>query len=341
MGNGGNYGSSTLADAVKFEPESGFVEADDTDYLLGLLYAINSASNTPLVGALHEVGEYFDATDGSHPVLGASPYDTEANGGHCQMSFAIAMTDGYWNVNISDAGNADGAGGCPGGEICSGVAPWSDSYSNTLADVAMKFYKKDLSTTLPNEVAEDQCDKAQWQHMVTYTVSFGVAGGIDPDVFGACPSVGTAIAWPNPGDAEDSDKIDDLYHAAINGRGAFFSAQDPGELVDALVSILQSIQAKAASGASVTANGENLTETTRIYQARFSTSDWSGDLLSLAIDPETGTVCTPDKTTAELPPFCSSAGVTRPMWSAEEKLQDLISQAGGPGLCAPSLPITR
>ncbi len=91
---------------------------------------------------------------------------------------------------------------------------------------------------MPNEVAEDSCDKANWQHMVTYSVSFGVTGNIDPATYGSCPIQGTAIAWPNPGDAEDPDKIDDLYHAAVNGRGDFFSAQDPEELVDALVSIL-------------------------------------------------------------------------------------------------------
>ncbi len=327
---GSSTGSSTLADAVKFEPTSGLVESDETDTLLDMLYAIDSNGGTPLRDALHEVGEYYDQTDGDHPDLGASPYESEENGGLCQMAFAIAMTDGYWNGYSPGVGNADGTGGCPGGEICSGVAPWSDSYSDTLADVAMKFYKKDLSTSLPDEVPEDQCDKANWQHMVTYTVSFGVTGNIDPEEHGSCPDPGTAIDWPDPGDADDPDKIDDLYHAAVNGRGVFFSAQDPEELVDALVSILQSIQAKSASGASVTANGENLTGTTRVYQARFDTSDWSGDLMAFAIDPETGTVCTDALLSGQMPEFC--AKVSRPMWSAQEKLHDLISQSGGAGL---------
>ncbi len=95
----GDDGGRVVADAIKFESTTSTVsEEDETDTLLNLLYAVNSVGGTPLRQALYEVGSYFDQTDGvTHATLGNSPYDTQANGGHCQMTFAIAMTDGYWN----------------------------------------------------------------------------------------------------------------------------------------------------------------------------------------------------------------------------------------------------
>jgi type IV pilus assembly protein PilY1 len=116
------------------------------------------------------VGKYFDATDSYTGGLGSSPYAPEADGGACQQTFAIVMTDGYWNGGDPSVGNADGDdssvydGGC-----------FADAYSNTLADVAMKNYEKDLSS-LENLVQTSAHDSPPHQHRVTYCVSFGVFG---------------------------------------------------------------------------------------------------------------------------------------------------------------------
>ena len=56
--------------------------------------------------------------------------------------------------------------------------PYNDAYSNSLADVAMYYWKNDLRGTLTNNVPTDATDPAFWQHLVNYTVGFGVTGTI-------------------------------------------------------------------------------------------------------------------------------------------------------------------
>ena len=43
---------------------------------------------------------------------------------------------------------------------------------------------------------------------------------------------GGAAGWPNPNDAENEDRIDDLYHASVNGRGEFLAASKPEEFAE-------------------------------------------------------------------------------------------------------------
>ena len=63
--------------------------------------------------------------------------------------------------------------------------------------------------------------------MKTYAIAFGVSGTIDPATVPIDPTV--PFAWPDPFSGSLT-KIDDMLHAAINGRGAFLSANDPREL---------------------------------------------------------------------------------------------------------------
>jgi len=278
------------ADAVKFEQISGgsVQNVDDTGTLLTGLYGMNSSGGTPLRLALKAVGQYLDQDDGSTGNLGASPFETEANGGACQQAFTILMTDGFWNGNTPSVGNQDGNQG----------SPYADGYSDTLADVAMKYYKEDLADNVGNHVPTNPCDTATHQHMVTYTVSFGQNGTLTPvdgDGDGRIDDPcfldpGTTVpTWPNPGSG-DFQKIDDLWHAAVNGRGEFFNASDPQGLIDALKSLFESIGARKASGASVSVNGEELGSGTVLYQSLYTTGTWTGDLVAYPVNPATGEV---------------------------------------------------
>jgi len=284
---GSSTGSSTSADAVMLKSTTGTANVDETNTLLGILYSINSSGGTPLRNGLNEVGKYYD--QGSTSSLGASPYASEPDGGACQHAFAIVMTDGYWNGgNPSGVGNEDGGQG----------DKYEDDYYPTLADVAMKYYKKDLSDEevltngLDDLVPTNSCDKAGYQHMVTYGVSFGVTGDLNPDDYHYCLLDGNAPDWPDPTTNcyACPKKIDDLYHAAINGRGLFFSASDPEELVHSLLSIVQNIESRTASGASVSVNGEELNEGTVLYLARYDSGDWTGEVIAFPVDPTTGEI---------------------------------------------------
>ena len=260
---------------------------DDTTYLLGKLYALNSYGGTPLRSGLKTVGDYFDGT-ASYP-YNTSPYYSEPDGGACQQSFAIAMTDGYWNSDSTlSVGNQDGGLG----------NPYQDSVSNTLADVAMKYYKNDLvadgpdldtDDDLPNLVPTNFPDTATWQHMVTYGVSFGMTGTENPENYDFYKTPADTISWPTPS-ANGPTTIDDLWHATVNGRGQFLSAGNPEELTSALLLLMQNIESRIGSGASVSINGEEVSAESIVFQSSYKSDDWSGDVKAYRIDASSGAV---------------------------------------------------
>ncbi len=156
----------------------------------------------------------------------------------------------------------------------------------------MKYYKNDLAPDLDDSVPTNSCDPATHQHMVTYSVSFGVTGELNPADYHSCLLDGSTPTWPNPTVNCDAcpKKIDDLYHAAINGRGLFFSAADPQELIDSLKELMESIEARVSSGASATVNGEELGTNTVLYQSSYVSGAWRGDVTAYPVDPATGEV---------------------------------------------------
>jgi type IV pilus assembly protein PilY1 len=262
------------------------VEGDDeSSVLLDNLYAlVLKAEGTPLRLGLKYVGQYFHQDDGENPTgLGTSPFADAAEGGGCQQAFAVVMTDGYWNGSSPSVGNVDTDNG----------EPYADGYSNTLADVAMEYYENDLSSSLDNLVPTTDTDTATHQHMVTYSVSFGVHGTLNPDDYDVLD--GPFPTWPNPGYG-DQQKIDDLFHAAVNGRGTFLSASRPDDLVNSLLSIMQHIESRIASASAVSVNGdelyERLGENILMFQASYNSDGWTGDVRAYGIDTETGEVIT-------------------------------------------------
>jgi len=268
-----------------------YLDSTNRSTILSELFSINSSGGTPLRQALRNVGRYFDADDGSDGHIGSAPWASEADGGGCQQAFSILMTDGYWNGSSPGVGNVDGDDG----------TPFADSYSNTLADVARYYYENDLNDALPNEVPVNDCDNNHKQHLVTYGLSFGVKGELSPsydayhecmlDVINGSPGAPPAPAWEDPDSCYAcGKKIDDLWHAAVNGRGTFMSAGNPRELIDALSSIVSNISGRAASGAAVSINSEKLTTNTILFQATYESGSWTGDLKAFTLDALTGDV---------------------------------------------------
>ncbi|HHH45266.1 MAG TPA: hypothetical protein ENK49_14125, partial [Gammaproteobacteria bacterium] len=219
----------------------------------------------------------FDATDNiwnDEPILSA------ADGGECQQNFTILMSDGQWNGGDPSVGNTDTEGPGP---FDGGL--YADSFSNTLADVAMKYYETDLAPSLANRVpVVSGVDDNTAQHMVTYTVAFGLSGTLSPT---AEPG-DTGFAWPQPSSNQPTT-IDDMRHAAFNGRGQYLSAKNPQELITSLGKYISDIQARTSSAAAVSFNSTSLQAGTRVFQAIFNSKRWSGDLLAknIVINPVT------------------------------------------------------
>ncbi|CDH45110.1 putative type 4 fimbrial biogenesis protein PilY1 [Candidatus Contendobacter odensis Run_B_J11] len=266
------------------------------------------AQGTPLRLALDAAGLYFSRTDDRGP-WSSTPGQTGGTDYTCRQSYTILMTDGYWNGDQAGTTNArannDGTAGPTITEPAhppvlaqsftySAVSPFTDNWTNTLADVAMYYWKRDLRTDLANRVPINTADPAFWQHMVTFGVGLGVNGSVDPTTAFAAIGGNTTITWPQPSDTGTSQNIDDLLHAAVNGRGGFFSATDPDTFATQLSTMLETIVArKESSAAALAANSTRLDVDTAIYQSMFNSEDWSGQVAAKQFNAD-GTVSDTD-----------------------------------------------
>ncbi|MEO0998921.1 MAG: PilC/PilY family type IV pilus protein, partial [Pseudomonadota bacterium] len=263
--------------------------------LLDALYRMQSGGGTPLRTALDEAGKYLGCQSNDH--FGTCPAAPAADGGECQQNFTVMMTDGFYSGGYSGGvGNTDGDNSTEWDSGSSG--PYGDGESDTLADIAMKYYEEDLRPGVDNLVAPPPSgiDENTMQHVVTYAVAFGVNG----DLSTMPPNKTDPFAWPSP----DSNraKIDDLRHAAWNGRGEFLSAQNSEQLINGLRGALTSIQGRTGSASSVAFNTGSLSTNSQLYLALFNSESWSGDILAYDLDPDTGNIG------------------TLPVWSADSDL---------------------
>lgn len=288
-----NAGSSSV-DAVTTEKIVRGVRAfsgADRQAFFDLLYDRDiPAAGTPLRRSLEAAGEYFRRSDSRGP-WSTTPGLSGGEDLSCRQSFAILMTDGYWNgPNPSDAiGNADNSSGPlhvnPNGDNFQYVPsdPFRDGVSRTLADVAMYYWKNDLRPDMDNNVPSNARNPAFWQHMVTYGIGLGVTGSVDPDDAWQAVTDGTAINWPDPYNSHPA-KIDDLLHAGVNSRGGFFSAQNPVAFANELAQVLEDIIGRVEDSAtSAAASAAVIQADTLLYLAGFRSGDWTGELKAFQI----------------------------------------------------------
>ncbi|WP_083961940.1 pilus assembly protein [Tepidiphilus margaritifer] len=264
------------------------------------------AQGTPLRGALDWAGQYYKKTEDSGPWGPKVTVQGKQKQLSCRQSFTILTTDGYWDNtdNFSGAGNVDNESGSKI-ESSDGKktytyqakAPFKDDYSNTLADVAMKYWKEDLRTDLPNDVPAassnlDVCnansldptfpDPAFWQHMTTFTLSLGVSGTLPRTPETVAKLCNGTQSWTDPTSANEK-KIDDLWHAAVNGHGKFFAAQNPDEFATGLKEALGAISTLVSSASNVAVNSNRIDGNTLTFYARYYPGDWYGELLAYPV----------------------------------------------------------
>ena len=268
---------NTALASMNIDPRTGAKEG-----LLDSLYGMQSAGATPLRSSLDNGGKYLSCETNSF--FGTCPALPSTTGGPCQQNFTVLMTDGYYNGSYTGVGNADGDDDT---KWDSGTAgPFGDTHSNSLADVAMEYYEDDLRPGVDNDLVPPPgaVDENTAQHMVTYSVGFGVEGNVR-----AMPSnTLDPFTWPAP--ITDLARIDDLRHAAWNSRGEYHSAQDPTQLVSSLRGALRSIQSRIGSSASVAFNTGSLSTNSEVYLALFNSERWNGDLLAFDLNSATGAV---------------------------------------------------
>ena len=259
----------------------------DKDTIYENFNSFTVGSGTPNRTALNYAGQQYERTGAGAPIIA-----------ECQKNFAVFFTDGFnSDTTFAGPGNSDGNDG----------VPYADTYSNTLADIAIKYYEDNIRPDLPNgKVPVDRgCDTAPSPtqmncndnpHMVTYTIGLGAQGTIfnqtlSGTLYSKVKDVYDApVTWPNVNADRDPTQIDDLYHAAVNGRGEMLNAATPAELTEKLGEALISITDQVGSASAVAFNTSVLSTGSVVYQARFNTDRWKGELLSFGIDPASGDV---------------------------------------------------
>jgi type IV pilus assembly protein PilY1 len=188
--------------------------------------------------------------------------------------------------------------------------------SDSLADVAMYYYNTDLRSgscaLCIDNVFTSGLDNNKKQHMTTFTLGLGASGKMNyssaylsggSDDFNAVTlgstasssvctwqASGTVCNWPLPG-SNNIENIDDLWHAAVNGRGAYFSATNPESLSAGLANALAAINArKGAAAAAATSTLNPVANNNFAYVASYSTVSWKGNLEAREVNVNNGEV---------------------------------------------------
>jgi len=149
-------------------------------------------------------------------------------------------------------------------------------------------------------------DFVPYQHMVTFgigladglmrfqpdyaTASTGDFANIQNGALNGCFWTTGSCNWPAPADNLNAN-LDDLWHAAVNGRGSYYQALNPDALRQGISATLTSLNAVVAAAAASATSSPNVTQTdNQIFSTTYETNTWSGKVFAQTIDPTTGNV---------------------------------------------------
>ncbi|MDB5827151.1 MAG: Neisseria PilC domain protein, partial [Variovorax sp.] len=195
----------------------------------------------------------------------------------------------------------------------------------TLSDLAFHYWATDLQPTLANDVPAkivhkgDQTftsngasktirefwnprnDPATWQHMTTYTVGFNDAANWNAS--SAAPKFGTdtwtggdyaalmtgRAGWTDAIGADETTRMPELWHMALNSRGKFVPAPTASSLAAAFKDILDSIAAdKSAPISSVSVSASSTRLDAAMFASTYDPSNWSGAITAHKLAAGTG-----------------------------------------------------
>ncbi|PHV06244.1 hypothetical protein CSQ96_15435 [Janthinobacterium sp. BJB412] len=310
------------AGAIDMKPADFTGAARSTWYTA--LYNTTTTGSTPIRTAMDNVGRMFGNLAPYNYAAGSEVVQYP-----CQQNFMILTTDGYWNgsstANVVNNDNVESAA-----RFCTQARGCVDTRAQSqpsIADVALHWYNGGSSTSTVSLRPSLEPDMSKpgsvpaaggentHLHMNTYTLGLGVDGVMTyeanydsaPKVGGdfynlitaassGCPwNGGGAYVWPNPDVSNTAstvqERVDDLWHAAVNGHGKYFSASEPREVVDGLSSALANMQVKIGAAAAAATSTPNISQQDNdIFSDTFTTVKWYGELSDKKIDPATGIV---------------------------------------------------
>lgn len=278
------------------------------------MQGLSFSGGTPLPDAMYRAGEFFKTATAWQKNPGGTG-NTTGNTYACRASYHILMTDGMWSGNLSQTPSDYSPDSksfiLPDGQGYTGQPPFKDNFNGTLADLAMHYWATDLNPNLANKVPayipfksgttatdywDPRNDPATWQHMTNFMMGLGLTQALSNSAIPWEGSTHTGAGyealktgntqWPQASSGS-ANNVYDLWHAAINSRGDFFSVDSPEAMVQAFADILSRIADRKSTAArpainsgqvSSEENGDTSVKTVS-YQTSYASDDnWSGDV---------------------------------------------------------------
>jgi type IV pilus assembly protein PilY1 len=312
----------------KFLPVRAF-DNTQKEAFFKILYDQDVGDRTPLREALARAGRYFaNKRNGINNGINDDPmeYSCQQNfvllttDGYWNTGDPVDINGN--NLSNTDVDNKDSGAGITPPDYsarANGVFDGNIGAKGNLSDTALYYYKTDLrdaalSNCTSGATSADVCknnvptstrDPNPNQHMSVFTL--GLVDGLmkyqadyDTALTGdfariksgstGCFWAGGTCNWPNP--KEDSQSaLDDLWHAAVNGRGRYFFARDPNSLSDGLGSALSNVVSQTAAAAAAATSTPNITPSDNfVFSTTYRTAKWDGEVLARRIDTTTGAV---------------------------------------------------
>lgn len=308
--------------AIEVKPADFTSTARQTWY--STFYATTTSGSTPTRPALDNVGKMYANISPYNYSAG-----NEVVQYPCQQNFILLTTDGYWNQGYS--GSAvnndqveDASRFCTSGRACTDGRSQS---APSLADIALYWYNGGSNNdTVSLRPAIDDITKTglvsagagenSHLHVTTFTLGLGIDGVMNYEekydtapkaggdfynlltkVSSGCPwNNGGAYVWPDPqvNDTNSNtvqERVDDLWHAAINGHGKYFSASDPAGVQRGLTEAITGITVSVGAASAAATSTPNISkEDNNIFSDTFVTGKWYGELSDKQIDLTTGVV---------------------------------------------------
>ncbi|MFT5803599.1 MAG: type IV pilus assembly protein PilY1 [Candidatus Paceibacteria bacterium] len=287
--------------------------------LMDMIYRISSLGTTPSREALWKAGRYYEcqsgdifgSEDSSLPGAANCSMPAVPDGGACQQNFALLVTDGAWAVDDLDELEGidalDNNDGDENTDFDGGM--FKDANLQSLSDIAMHYYERDLAPELPNAVPTTSRDRAMapasalnsrgsrmQQHMKTFPIGFGITGSVDEADLPV--SYQDPMVWPDVYETA-SARVDDLLHASLSGRGEYLSAASASGLDAALSAAFDEIAAYAGTASAASFNSQQLQQDTLVFRGFYNAQESVGDLVAQRINLDTGQLISP--------PFWSAA----------------------------------
>ena len=283
----------------------------------------STPSPTPTLESVNAVGVYFTRRDNAGPWATSPTASSTATSttnrsatstasadnthSSCRRSYQLLMTDGYYNPPswsaISGSPLPSGAPGNVDGNAKSAISrpigatyaytptkPYSDSFSDTFADLAFKYWVTDLRPDIDNNgkpVTGARPNESYWQNMSFYAIGLGLSGTLPQTAATQTALTAGTTNWPSP-TGNTPSAIDDMWHATINGRGQLLSATNADLLKTAIGQMMADVDKQSSSQSGVAVSTANLISGTRKYTPDYSSGVWTGNITARNLDPNTG-----------------------------------------------------